>query len=58
MAYPDQEFWGKWNEERERFLSLLDHCADVAAVVEALLTRTLLGKRLARLGGLESLVQA
>ncbi|HSR53537.1 MAG TPA: CRISPR-associated helicase Cas3' [Acidobacteriota bacterium] len=34
---------------------LVDHCADVAAVCEALLRDTLLGSRLARLGGLERL---
>lgn len=34
---------------------LIDHCADVGAVAEALLERTILGRRLAVLGGLKRL---
>ena len=52
---PEGVFWGKWDKETKTFLSLIDHSADVAAVTERLLTRTLLGDRLAKLGGLELL---
>ena len=48
-------FWGKLKRndagEVERWHPLVAHCADVAAVTEALLTRTLLGKRLAHIAG-------
>lgn len=46
--------WGKWNGPQDN-LSLLDHSADVAACAVALLENTLLGGRLARLGGQEAL---
>ncbi len=52
---PEGVFWGKWDKENKTFLSLIDHSADVAAVTERLLTRSLMGERLAKLGGLESL---
>lgn len=49
-GYPS-EFWGKLaGGETLEWHPLRDHCADVAAVCEALLARTLLGKRLAALG--------
>lgn len=49
-------FWGKLesDETTRQVLSwhpLVDHCADVAACCEALLQHTLLGTRLAQLGG-------
>ncbi len=54
-------FWGKL-ESRDLHVAawhpLEAHCADVAACAEALLTRTLLRKRLARLGGLDDLDHA
>lgn len=46
--------WGKWNSADDQ-LSLVSHSADVAACAATLLERTLLGRRLARLGGLEEL---
>lgn len=52
-------FWGKLRQDDEgRVLAwhpLADHCADVAAVSEALLERTLLRRRLACLAGLDDL---
>lgn len=49
------EFWGKLEPRDVRparhWHPLADHCCDVAMVCEALLTRTLLGQRLARLAG-------
>jgi len=51
-------FWGKLGEElgpAREWHPLLDHCADVAACTEALLTDTLLGERLASWGGLRAL---
>lgn len=53
-------FWGKLEQDKRTGVvrawhPLIDHCADVAACAEALLTRTLLGRRLARLGGLTEL---
>lgn len=51
-------FWGKLSlrdDVVEAWHSLEDHCADVAACAEALLQRTLLRQRLARLGGLDDL---
>jgi CRISPR-associated endonuclease/helicase Cas3 len=52
-------FWGKLQRGRDGEVAcwhpLLAHCADVAAVAEALLTRTILGARLARLAGEERL---
>lgn len=55
-----EAFWGKLHREGDEgqyteWHPLEDHCADVAACAEALLTQTLLGRRLARLGGLEAL---
>ena len=51
-------FWGKLKRNEaaqvERWHPLVAHCADVAAVAEALFTRTLLGKRLARIAGRDS----
>lgn len=48
-------FWGKLKRddagEVERWHPLVAHCADVAAVAEALLTRTVLGTRLAHIAG-------
>lgn len=49
-------FWGKLSRDEPReWHPLLHHCADVAACCEALLTRTLLGQRLAVLGGIPQL---
>lgn len=53
-------FWGKLERtgdttEVAAWHPLVDHCADVAAVTEALLERTLLRQRLARLGGRDDL---
>ena len=51
-------FWGKLASRDDQVVAwhpLADHCADVAACAEALLTRTLLRRRLARLGGLDDL---
>ena len=45
-------FWGKLASRDDEVVAwhpLADHCADVAACTEALLTRTLLRRRLARL---------
>lgn len=55
MHYPITTFWGKLNHEAQTWHLLVDHCADVAACCYALLTRTLLGERLARAGGLPHL---
>jgi len=56
---PQGAFWGKLAPKHLRpvasWLPLADHCCDVAMVCEALLTRTLLGRRLARLAGAEQL---
>jgi len=56
---PPDQFWGKL-EPRDarpvpRWHPLVDHCCDVAMMTEALLTRTLLGRRLATLAGREEL---
>ena len=53
-------FWGKLHRDSDEgaytaWHPLEDHCADVAACAEALLTRTLLRKRLAVLAGLNDL---
>jgi CRISPR-associated endonuclease/helicase Cas3 len=45
------DFWGKLDATAGTWLRLMDHCCDVAMVCEALLHRTLLGKRLATLAG-------
>lgn len=52
MASHPWTFWAKTGDAGKT-LSLLDHSADVAACAEALLLHTLLGRRLARLGGLD-----
>lgn len=60
---PEGLFWGKFDDRKRTdgpdveasWHPLADHSADVAAVAEALLTGTLLGGRLARLGGLTTL---
>ena len=53
------DFWGKLRQAENgdpiEWHPLADHCADVAACCEALLQRTLLRRRLARLGGLDDL---
>lgn len=55
-------FWGKLRQGDDgrplAWHPLADHCADVAACCEALLQRTLLRRRLARLGGLNDLSAA
>jgi CRISPR-associated endonuclease/helicase Cas3 len=51
-------FWGKLAEtpgQPREWHPLLHHCADVAACAEALLDRTVLNDRLARLAGLRTL---
>lgn len=51
-------FWGKLEMDGDvvrAWHPLAHHCADVAACAEALLTRTLLGRRLARLAGRDAL---
>lgn len=52
-------FWAKLERDDDgevvAWHPLVDHCADVAAVTEALMERTILGRRLAALGGLERL---
>jgi CRISPR-associated endonuclease/helicase Cas3 len=56
---PPQGFWGKLEQADDGSVSewhpLADHCADVAACCEALLAGTILGRRLAALGGRERL---
>ncbi len=59
-APPNTAFWAKlqWNPQRHEVSAwhpLADHCADVAACCEALLSVTALRRRLARLGGLDDL---
>lgn len=54
-------FWGKLERSENcsvEWHPLIDHCADVAAVCEALLRRTLIGKRLAHLGNHEYLTES
>lgn len=51
-------FWGKLDERGGVVVAwhpLRDHCADVAACAEGLIRSTLLGRRLAALGGLSAL---
>ena len=58
MKGPPTDFWGKLKNEDDGVVDwhpLIDHCADVAAVCEALLDATLLRRRLARLAGLDDL---
>lgn len=53
-----QDFWGKLEKKDDCIVAwhpLVDHCADVAACTAALLYRTLLRRRLARLAGLSDL---
>ncbi len=53
------DFWGKF-EQRDgtpRWHPLIDHSADVAAVCEALLRRTLLATRLAQIGNRDQLTE-
>jgi len=54
------DFWGKLVHTGSDFEwhPLIDHCADVAAVCQALLQRTLVRERLAQLGGREQLNDA
>jgi CRISPR-associated endonuclease/helicase Cas3 len=55
---PIRGFWGKLDTVDGAVLAwhpLADHCADVAACCEALLSETTLGTRLAALGGLKRL---
>src|SRR5579883_1854482 len=57
QGHPDS-FWGKLKQEQDvvkEWHPLPDHCADVAACCEALLAEGILGRRLARLGGLPDL---
>jgi len=52
-------FWAKLEHHEGQLVgwhSVVDHCADVAACGEALLSHTLLGARLARLGGAAELL--
>lgn len=55
------QFWGKLTRTGqgpvEEWHPLIDHCADVAACIFVLLSDSLLGSRLARLAGLESLAK-
>ncbi|MEZ4450871.1 MAG: CRISPR-associated endonuclease Cas3'' [Nannocystaceae bacterium] len=53
-------FWGKLSGDgpTREWHPLLDHCADVAACCEALLSQTLLGERLSALGGVGALDEA
>lgn len=54
IRLPGNAFWAKLevaDEELVGWHPVGDHCADVAACCEALLERTLLSRRLARLGG-------
>src|SRR5260370_8997315 len=59
MNAPTTGFWGKLEQLADRSIRawhpLEHHCADVAACCEALLNRTLMRARLARLGGLDDL---
>lgn len=52
------DFWGKFKRNEDGSIEwhpLIDHCADVAASCEALLRYTIIGRRLAVLGGTECL---
>lgn len=52
------EFWGKLQKQDDLVVAwhpLVDHCADVTACAAALLERTLLRRRLARLANLQDL---
>jgi CRISPR-associated endonuclease/helicase Cas3 len=61
---PRHAFWGKLRREPAphgavvAWHPLVDHCCDVAVVCEGLLRRTLLGSRLARAGGSETIDEA
>lgn len=55
------DFWGKLGQNESGLIEwhpLIDHCADIAAVCDALLAHTLISKRLARLGRREDLSRA
>ena len=52
------DFWGKLDDASGQWHPLIDHCADVASVCEALLTHSLIRIRMARLGGRDDLGQA
>lgn len=58
MQGPISHFWGKFNKENQTWHPLQDHCADVAACCEALLTQTVLPRRLEILGNLDPLSKA
>ena len=55
MLSKPTDFWGKLHQTKEgkllKWHSLIGHSADVAACVEALLSMTILNKRLAQLAG-------
>lgn len=59
MQGPPTGFWAKLDEAEDGSIRawhpLVDHAADVASCCEAILTGTLLGNRLARVGGLNQL---
>ncbi len=58
MLGAPSDFWGKLRKDGDVVVAwhpLEDHCADVAATCEALLSRTLLGARLAALAGVHEL---
>lgn len=52
---PPSALWAKLSQDRESWHSLVDHSADVAAVLMALLDQPTVAARLARLGGLDEL---
>lgn len=58
-GWPRNEFWGKFRSPsgagEPEWHPLIDHCADVAACVEAFLERPVWRARLARAGGRENL---
>lgn len=57
MQSQPSDFWAKLvrSDRGIEWHPLIDHCADVAAVCESLLERTLLGRRLARLAAADDL---
>ena len=60
MRGPISDFWGKLTKTAGglEWHPWIDHSADVAAVCEALLQRTLMGRRLATLGGRDALTDS
>ena len=52
---PSSALWAKLSRDRKSWHSLVDHSADVAAVLMALLDQPTVAARLARLGGLDGL---